>query len=62
MSFLFMRVAFIEPCRVLVQAHAIYTFKVGLNATEIQIPYDEHHVQSVLIGKKSPKHAQFCQT
>ena len=31
----------------------------GLNANEIRIPYDKHH--SVLIGKKSPKHTQFCQ-
>ena len=31
----------------------------GLNANEIQIPYDKHH--SVLIGKKSPKHTQFSQ-
>ena len=32
----------------------------GMNAHEIQIPYDMHH-KSVLIGKKSPKHTQFCQ-
>ena len=31
----------------------------GLNANEIQIPYDEH--QSVLIGKKSPQLTQFSQ-
>ena len=31
----------------------------GLNPNEIQIPNDKHH--SVLIGKKSPEHTQFCQ-
>jgi len=31
----------------------------GLNANEIQIPYDKHHC--VLNGAKSPKHTQFCQ-
>ena len=31
----------------------------GLNVNEIQIPYDKHH--EVSIGKKSPKHTQFCQ-
>ena len=28
---------------------------LGLNDNKIQIPYDKHH------GKKSQKHAQFCQ-
>ena len=31
----------------------------GLNANEIQIPYDKSH--SVLTGKKSPKHSKFYQ-
>ena len=31
-----------------------------MNTNEIQIPSDKHH-QSVLVGKKSPKHTQFCQ-
>ena len=32
----------------------------GLNANEMQIPHDKHK-QSVLIGKKLPKHIQFSQ-
>ena len=33
----------------------------GLNATEVQIPYNMYHL-SVLIGKKYPKHNKVCQT
>ena len=40
--------------------HQITQICPGLSANEIQIPNDKRH-QSVLIGKTSSKHTQFCQ-